>query len=90
MSKLQRCVAPTDSGLATTMKAWYRHPMNPRQQRIPMSDQLRTAMEEIGGQPLVGSGFEKETPDPEFSESELSLADSLRGWTVRMGKPTVL
>lgn len=34
-----------------------------------MSEQLRKAMDDIGGEPLAGSGFERETPDPEFSES---------------------
>ena len=33
-----------------------------------MSEQLRKAMADIGGEPLAGSGFENETPDPEFSE----------------------
>ena len=43
--------------------------MQPRQQRIPLTDQLRQAMDDLGAEPLAGSGFEKETPDPEFSES---------------------
>ena len=38
--------------------------------RIPADEKVRKAMENIGGEPLQGSGFEDETPEPEFSETE--------------------
>ena len=44
--------------------------MHHRQPRIPMSDQLRQAMDDLGAEPLEGSGFEGETPEPGFSDSE--------------------
>ena len=44
--------------------------MNRRQQKIPMSDKMCKALDDLGAEPLEGSGFENETPDPEFSESE--------------------
>jgi hypothetical protein len=31
---------------------------------------LRKALDEVGGEPLAGSGFESEMPDPEFTSSE--------------------
>jgi hypothetical protein len=43
-------------------------PMNIRRQKKPMSEQPRKALDDIGGEPLAGSGFENEAPDPEFSE----------------------
>jgi hypothetical protein len=36
----------------------------------PIQEKLRKAMEDIGGESLQGSGFEDETPEPEFSETE--------------------
>ena len=41
-----------------------------RRQRIPKSDQLRELAEEIGGEPLAGSGFEDEMPEPAITDSE--------------------
>lgn len=41
-------------------------PMQKRQ-RIPKLDRLREAIDEIGGEPLEGSGFEDETPDEDFA-----------------------
>jgi hypothetical protein len=32
-----------------------------------MSEQMSKALDEIGGEALSGSGFEDETPEPEFS-----------------------
>jgi hypothetical protein len=32
-----------------------------------MSEQLRKALDDVGGESLAASGFEKETPEPEFS-----------------------
>ena len=55
-----------------------------------MKDQLAAAVADVGGELLAGSGFEDETPDSEFSENVRPLAESLRGLTVRVGKPTVL
>jgi hypothetical protein len=36
--------------------------MHLRLKRIPMSEKLRKAVDEMGGEPLQGSGFENETP----------------------------
>ena len=52
--------------LETAETKWYRAAMNIRQKRKSMSEQLRKAVDEVGGEPLAGSGFENETPDPEF------------------------
>jgi hypothetical protein len=35
-----------------------------------MSEELRVRLHKLGAEPLEGSGFEDETPDPEFSEIE--------------------
>ena len=35
-----------------------------------MSERLRKALHQVGGEPLVASDFENETPDPEFSDTE--------------------
>jgi hypothetical protein len=40
-----------------------------RHPRILMSDQAKQALYDLGAEPLAGSGFEDETPDPEFSDS---------------------
>jgi hypothetical protein len=37
-----------------------------RRPNIPMSEQAKQALAEIGGEPLSGSGFEDEAPEPEF------------------------
>ena len=46
--------------------------------RIPVSEQLRQAVDEIGGEPLAGSGFEDDVPDPEFSASALAAPEQPR------------
>jgi len=38
--------------------------------RIRPDGEPREAPEDIGGEPLEGSGFEHETPEPEFTDSE--------------------
>jgi hypothetical protein len=43
--------------------------MNTRRPKISMSDQAKQALDDLGAEPLVGSGFEDEAPDPEFSDS---------------------
>jgi hypothetical protein len=40
-----------------------------RLRRLALKEQLIQAAAEVGGELLQGSGFEGETPDPEFSES---------------------
>jgi hypothetical protein len=45
--------------------------MESKQLKIPMSDRVRNTLDEVGGEPLAGSGFEDETPDPGFSEIEI-------------------
>jgi hypothetical protein len=37
--------------------------MNYRRKKISMKEQLEEAIEEIGGERLKGSGFERETPE---------------------------
>jgi hypothetical protein len=49
-----------------------------RHRKIPMSEKLRKALDDVGGEPLEGSGFERETPAPEFSESEPAAPEPLR------------
>lgn len=44
--------------------------MQRKQRKTSVNEQLRKALEDIGGEPLEGSGFESETPEPEFSGSE--------------------
>ena len=43
-----------------------------KKQRIPLKTQMEAAVDELGAEPLEGSGFENEEPDPEFTESEPS------------------
>jgi hypothetical protein len=52
--------------------------MRSRSKRLPISEQLRTALDDVGGEPLEGSGFDGETPDPEFSENEPAAVPSPR------------
>jgi len=40
-----------------------------------MSESLRKAMDDLGAEPLEGSGFEDEMADPEFSGSEAPAPD---------------
>jgi hypothetical protein len=49
--------------------------MDIRQRKTPIADQLYQAVDDVGGELLAGSGFEDETPDPEFSETELSVPE---------------
>jgi hypothetical protein len=42
--------------------------MKRRQQKLPMNEQLRKAMEEVSGEALQGSGFEEENSEPELHE----------------------
>ena len=35
-----------------------------------MRQEIGKAADAIGGEPLEGSGFESETPEPDFSDSE--------------------
>ena len=44
--------------------------MDTRRQKKPTSEKPRKPMEEVGGEPLAGSGFEGETPASEFSDTE--------------------
>jgi hypothetical protein len=45
--------------------------MNYRRKKISMKERLEEAIEEIGGEPLEGSGFEDEKPDEGFSGAVL-------------------
>jgi hypothetical protein len=42
--------------------------MDGPKRKTAIQQNLRKALEDVGGEPLKGSGFEDETPDPEFSE----------------------
>jgi len=44
---------------------------------MPWREQMEAAIEDIGGELLAGSGFEDETPEPDFSESA-PVVDDLR------------
>lgn len=47
------------------------HPSNIPASAIVLRDAfLRLRVDELGGQPLEGSGFENESPEPDFYESE--------------------
>jgi hypothetical protein len=45
--------------------------MNFRRKKISLKEQLEVALEELGGEPLDGSGFESEKPDEGFSGAVL-------------------
>jgi hypothetical protein len=44
--------------------------MESKRRRIPMMAQMESALADIGGDPLQGSGFEDEAPEEGFSDSE--------------------
>lgn len=48
--------------MVLTMKDYSKRPSE--------STPARKASDELGGEPLAGSGFENATPDPEFSDTE--------------------
>lgn len=39
-----------------------------RRRKLPIKEQMQAALDDIGGEPLDGSGFEEETPEAGFSE----------------------
>lgn len=41
--------------------------MSDEPKKTALQPHLQKALSEIGGDPLDGSGFERETPDPEFT-----------------------
>lgn len=43
--------------------------MSRQREKNRLSEGQRRALEEMGGEPLEGSGFESEQPEPEFSEN---------------------
>ena len=43
---------------------------SPRHTMRPPQDQDAASLEAIGGEPVKGSGFENETPDPDFTDEE--------------------
>jgi hypothetical protein len=50
--------------------------MNIRQRKKLMKEQLRKAIDDVGGEPLEGSGFENETPEKNFlQDQEVNLPD---------------
>ncbi len=50
-----------------------------KRQSIPKIDRMREAIEEIGGEPLDGSGFEDEKPDEGFTGAALLPSTFLPG-----------
>jgi hypothetical protein len=55
----------------------YGRAMDSRRKKMPLREALAKASEDVGGEPLEGSGFEDEVPDSEFSEK--AHADPERG-----------
>jgi len=51
--------------------------MQRRCKKSSTKEQLEDAILEIGGEPLEGSGFENETPDPESSDAAVLRATML-------------
>jgi len=52
--------------------------MNVRRRNIPTSEAMRKALDEAGGEPLEGSGFEKKTPEAEFTAESREVPDPRR------------
>jgi hypothetical protein len=52
--------------------------MNYRRKKISMKERLEEAIQEIGGELLQGSGFERETPEETLREIE-PVAQSFTG-----------
>jgi hypothetical protein len=48
-------------------------PVRHLRKKISMKEQMEAAIEEMGGEPLDGSGFERETPEEGFSGGVLGL-----------------
>jgi hypothetical protein len=48
--------------------------MNLRRRKVSMKEQLEDAIEEIGGEPLEGSGFENEQADEAANGRDPSLS----------------
>lgn len=48
-------------GRVLHMKKWW--------EKKALNEEQRRALEEVGGEPLEGSGFESEQPEPDFSEN---------------------
>jgi hypothetical protein len=40
---------------------------------------VATLLDAVGGEPLAGSGFENELPEPGFDETEVARVDLARG-----------
>jgi hypothetical protein len=55
--------------------------MNYRRKKISMKERLEEALDELGGEPLDGSGFEDEKPDEAFSGAVLLDSTFLPGTT---------
>lgn len=51
--------------------------------KTSMKEQLEAAIEEIGGEPLAGSGFEDERPEVGFSGGVLAPSTYLPGRPIR-------
>jgi hypothetical protein len=41
-----------------------------RQPRIPVSEKIRKAIDDLGAEPLAGSGFEEEVPEDDSREAD--------------------
>ena len=57
------------------------------QRRIPASGQMRRALEEIGGEPLEGSGFEAEVPEEGFTADVAPAAPHAPGESAARKNP---
>jgi hypothetical protein len=47
-----------------------------RQPRIPVSESLRKAMDDLGAEPLAGSGFEDETAEEGYASGNIVASTS--------------
>jgi len=50
-------------------------------------DEQQQLLDEIGGEPLEGSGFEREIPDPSFEMADANPTNRKRQRSVRKEEP---
>lgn len=49
--------------------------MDKRQRKIPVDEAMQKALDDVGGEPLTGSGFENEMPETGFSDAAPAAAE---------------
>jgi hypothetical protein len=55
--------------------------MNIWQTTIPMGKSIHKALDDLGAEPLAGSGFEDETPEEGFGSDVIEVLDILSGYS---------